>query len=312
VAEAAARIADAVIRTPLVSSERLNMEVGAELVLKAETLQRTGSFKIRGATNAIRSLGGSPDRPAGVVAFSSGNHAQAVASAAREAAIPATILMPEDAPQEKLDATRRYGADIVTFDRYTEDREERAAMLAQELGFIQVPPYDDTDVIAGQGTVALELFQEAGPLDALLVPVGGGGLIAGSGVVAEELSRGCRVIGAEPTASGDTRRSLATGNLVREAAGPTIADGQQAPQGRLTFALMRRRVEQAVLVTDEEIAAAMRLLFDAVKLVTEPSGACALAAARRHVDALGLHGSRVGVVLSGSNVALERFAAIAG
>jgi threonine dehydratase len=305
------RTADAVVRTPALTSERLDDAVGARVVLKAETLQRAGAFKIRGATNAIRSLLANGERTNGVAAYSSGNHAQAVALAAREVGLPAVILMPKDAPAEKHEATIAYGAEVVTFDRYTEDRDALSHALAQDRGFSLVPPYDDVRVIAGQGTVAHELFEDAGPLDALLVPVGGGGLIAGCAVVAEALVPSCRVVAVEPDASGDTARSLATGTLVREAAGPTIADGQQAPQGLITWEVLRGRVERGVTVSDEDLARAMSLLFTHAKLVAEPSGACGLAGLLRHVDDLGLRGARVGVVLSGANISAERFAAIA-
>ncbi|MGZ4148998.1 MAG: threonine ammonia-lyase [Actinomycetota bacterium] len=301
------RIADAIVRTPALVSERLDDAIGAHVVLKAETLQRGGAFKIRGATNAIRSLLGIGERPNGIAAYSSGNHAQAVALAAREAGLPAAILMPEDAPPEKRDATIAYGAEVVTFDRYTEDRDARSHALAEDRGFALVPPYDDVRVIAGQGTVALELFEDAGPLDALFVPVGGGGLIAGCAVVAEALVPSCRVIAVEPDASGDTARSLATGTLVREAAGPTIADGQQAPQGLITWDVLRGRVERGVTVSDEDLAHAMALLFTHAKLVAEPSGACGLAGLVRHLGELGLRAAHVGVVLSGANISPERF-----
>ena len=306
------RIADAVVRTPAIVSERLDEAVGARVVLKTETLQRGGAFKIRGATNAIRSLLGSGERPNGIAAYSSGNHAQAVALAAREAGLPAAILMPEDAPPEKRDATLAYGAEVVTFDRYTQDRDAISQALADERGFSLVPQYDDERVIAGQGTVALELFEDAGPLDALFVPVGGGGLVAGCAIVAEALVPACRVIAVEPDASGDTVRSLATGTLVREAAGPTIADGQQAPQGRLTWEALRGRVERGVTVADDDLAQTMALLFTHAKLVAEPSGACGLAGLVRHLDDLGLRDAHVGVVLSGANISPGRFATIVG
>jgi threonine dehydratase len=306
------RIADAVVRTPSLVSELLDEAVGARVVLKAETLQRAGAFKIRGATNAIRSLLAGTERPKGIAAYSSGNHAQAVALAAREAGLPAAILMPEDAPPEKRDATIAYGAEVVTFDRYAEDRDARSRALSDERGFALVPPYEDERVIAGQGTVALELFEDAGPLDALFVPVGGGGLIAGCAIVAEALVPDCRVIAVEPEASGDTARSLATGTLVAEAAGPTIADGQQAPQGRLTWEVLRGRVERGLTVSDGDLARTMALLFTRAKLVAEPSGACGLAGVVSQVEDLGLRGAHIGVVLSGANISPERFASIVG
>jgi threonine dehydratase len=309
---AAARIADQVVRTPIVRSERLDELLGIEVLLKADNLQPMGAFKARGATNALRMMLEAGDAPRGVVAFSSGNHAQAVARAARAHGLPAVILMPEDAPPEKRTATEAYGAEVRAFDRAAHDRAEMAEAVVAETGYALIPPYDDVRVIAGQGTAALELFEDAGRLDALLVPVGGGGLIAGCAVVAEALAPACRVIGAEPEASGDTMRSLEAGAWLGEPAGATIADGQQAPQGRLTFEVMRGRVERAVTASDTDIAAAMRALFERAKLVAEPSGACGLAGLMRHAGALDLRGRRVGVVVSGGNVAPERFTAIVG
>jgi len=309
---ATVRIADAVVRTPVVRSERLDDLVGAQVFLKAENLQRVGAFKMRGATNAIRVMLETGKRPRGVVAFSSGNHAQAVALAAREHGLPAVILMPEDAPPEKRAATEGYGAEVRSFDRAAHDRAEMAEAVVHETGFVLIPPYDDARVMAGQGTAALELFEDAGSLDALVVPIGGGGLIAGCAVAAAAVAPGCRVIGAEPEASGDSMRSLASGTWRGEPAGPTIADGQQAPQGQLTFEVMRGLVERAVVASDDDIAGAMRALFERAKLVAEPSGACGLAGLVRHLDGLGLRGRRVGVVISGGNVAPERFAGIVG
>ena len=308
----ASRIAGAVVRTPVVRSERLDDLVGTQVLLKAENLQRVGAFKMRGATNAVRVMLEAGERPRGVVAFSSGNHAQAVALAAREHGLPAVILMPEDAPPEKRAATEAYGAEVRVFDRAAHDRAEMAEEVVRETGFALIPPYDDARVMAGQGTAALELFEDAGPLDALMVPIGGGGLIAGCAVAAAAVAPDCRVIGAEPDASGDSMRSLDAGTWQGEPSGPTIADGQQAPQGQLTFEVMRGLVERSVVVSDDDIAAAMRALFERAKLVAEPSGACGLAGLLRHAHDLGLAGARVGVVISGGNVAPERFAAITG
>jgi threonine dehydratase len=218
--------------------------------------------------------------------------------------------MPEDAPPEKRAATEGYGAEVRSFDRAAHDRAEMAEAVVAETGYALIPPYDDLRVIAGQGTAAVELFEDAGSLDGLVVPIGGGGLISGCAVAAEALAPGCRVIGAEPEASGDSMRSLEVGRWLGEPAGPTIADGQQAPQGQLTFEVMHGRVERAVTASDDDIAAAMRALFELAKLVAEPSGACGLAGLMRHLDALDLRGRRVGVVISGGNVAPERFATI--
>ncbi len=288
----------------------LDALVGAEVLLKAEGLQRIGAFKFRGAYNAISSL--SADVLArGVCATSSGNHAQAVALAARLCGAEATILMPDDAPAGKLAATKGYGARVVGYDRYGEDREALVAALAAERGLHLVHPFDDPLVIAGAGTVALELLDDAGELDLLLVPVGGGGLIAGCATVAKALSPATRVVGVEPLASDDVARSKRSGRRERVAVGRTIADGQQLESpGRLTWPVIDALVDDVVTVTDEQIVDAMRLLFERLKVVAEPSGASALAALMAH----GLHtaGSRVGVVLSGANIDSRRFAELVG
>ena len=296
--EAAARRLDGVAnRTPVFTSRTLDERVGAHVVLKAESLQRGGAFKFRGAYNAISQL----DEP-GVAAFSSGNHAQAVALAARLTGKQAVILMPLDAPPAKVEATRGYGAEVVTYDRYTEDREALGRALADERGLALVPPYDDERVMAGQGTAALELLEQVPDLDTLVAPVGGGGLIAGCATAIEGVAR---VVGVEPEAGDDTRRSLEAGERVAIDVPRTIADGLQitAP-GRLTFEVNARLVDEIVTVTDAEIVEAMAFLFDRMKLVTEPSGAVGVAAL--------LHGrvsgGRIGVILSGGNVGSERFA----
>ena len=277
--------------------------------LKAEPYQRTGSFKFRGAFNALASLPAA-ERAAGVAGVSSGNHAQAVALAARLHGCAATILMPADAPASKVAATRGYGAEVVTYDRYAEDREDRFAALCAERGLTPVHPYDDPAVMAGQGTVALELLEQAGDLDALLVCVGGGGLMAGCATIASARVPGIRLVGVEPKAGDDTRRSLAAGERVRIPVPRTIADGQAAPiPGALTFGVLQRLGVGVATVTDEEIRAAMRFLFERLKVVTEPSGACALAALLAG-RVPGLRGARVGVTLSGGNVDAERFARV--
>ncbi|MEV6266496.1 pyridoxal-phosphate dependent enzyme [Kribbella sp. NPDC051936] len=307
---AADRLAGVAHRTPVLTSRTLDELVGARVFLKAENFQRIGAFKFRGAYNAISKL--SPEQLAtGVAAYSSGNHAQAVALAARLAGTSAVILMPEDAPPTKLAATRGYGAEVVTYDRYTQDRTALAHELAAERGRPLIPPYDHPDVMAGQGTVALELIEEVGHLGALLVPVGGGGLMAGCATAATLMSPGIRMIGVEPTAGDDHVRSLAAGERVEIAVPRTIADGQavSAP-GELTFAVNKRLVEAFELVSDEEIVAAMAFAFERLKIVLEPSGASALAA----LLAGRIHGlpERVGVVLSGGNVGLERFHELLG
>jgi threonine dehydratase len=306
--QAAARRLDGVAhRTPVITGRSLDeATAAARVLLKAENLQRVGAFKFRGAYNAVASL--APDeRRRGVCTVSSGNHAQALALAARLHEVPAVILMPQDAPAGKRAATSGYGAEIVTFDRYAEDREALLARLVEERGLVPVHPYDDDRVMAGQGTVALELLQDAGPLDLLLVCVGGGGLIAGCATAVEGLSPDTRVIGVEPEAGDDTRRSLQAGERVRVPVPRTIADGQQLPMpGERTFPVVQRLVDDVVTVSDAEIVDAMRLLFERAKTVAEPSGASAFAALLAgRVDAGGL---RVGVTISGGNVTAERFA----
>ena len=305
---AAGRLRGLAHRTPVLTSRHLDALTGARVFLKAENLQRTGSFKFRGAANAIACLDRS-ERARGVATVSSGNHAQALALAARLEGVRATILMPEDSPPGKLDATRGYGAEVVLFDRYARDREELLAALVAERGLMPVHPYDDPRVMAGQGTLAAELLEDAGPLDLLLVCVGGGGLIAGCATAAKALAPGIRVVGVEPAAGDDTRRSLQAGRRVRIPVPRTIADGQQVPTpGELTFEVMRRLVDEVVVATDEEIVDAMRVLFERLKTVAEPSGACALGALLAgRVDA---PGQRVGVTLSGGNVSVARFAAL--
>jgi threo-3-hydroxy-L-aspartate ammonia-lyase len=302
---AAARLDGVAHRTPVLTSRTLDELTGATVLAKAENLQRVGAFKFRGAYNAV-----SLAPPGGVLAFSSGNHAQAIALAARLRGVPAVIVMPSDAPPTKVAATLGYGAEVVPYDRYTQDREEIGTALAAARGLTLIPPYDHPGVMAGQGTVALELFEQAGPLDVLLVCVGGGGLISGCATVAAALSPGTRVIGVEPEAGDDVRQSLLSGSRVTIPVPRTIADGQQttAP-GRLTFPVIQRYVSDVVLVSDAEIVAAMVFAFERLKVVLEPSGACALAAllAGRVPD---VAGRRVGVTLSGGNVGSARFAEI--
>ncbi|KWT62089.1 pyridoxal-5'-phosphate-dependent protein [Streptomyces albus subsp. albus] len=310
VQEAAARLKGVVHRTPVLRSRTLDRLVGAEVHLKCENFQRVGAFKFRGAYHAVSRL--APEQLArGVAAFSSGNHAQAVALAARELGSSSVILMPEDAPRTKRDATEGYGAEIVTYDRYTGDRAALGAQLAADRGLALIPPYDHPHVIAGQGTAALELIEDTGPLDALLTPVGGGGLMAGSALAATALSPGIRMIGVEPEAGDDTRRSLAAGERVRIPVPHTIADGQALTEpGELTFAVNRRLLDSVVLVSDDEIKAAMRLAFERLKIVTEPSGASALAALL--AGAVEPLPRRVGVVISGGNIGLDRFLELMG
>jgi threonine dehydratase len=305
---AAQRLAGIANRTPVLTSRTLDGMVGAAVHVKAESFQRGGAFKFRGAYNKIASL--PPDVLArGVVAYSSGNHAQAVAIAAQLLGTHATIVMPEDAPAAKVDATRGYGADIVTYDRLSEDREALGARLAEERGLELVRPYDDPLVMAGQGTAALELLEDVPELDTLVVPVGGGGLIAGCATVAKALLPGIRVVGVEPETGDDTAQSLAAGKRVHVGVPRTIADGLQAPEpGKLTFEVNRRLVDAVVTVSDAEMIDAMGFLFDRLKLVTEPSGAVGIAA----LLAGRATGKRVGVVISGGNVGVARFAELLG
>jgi threonine dehydratase len=303
---AAKRLAGVAHRTPVLTSRTLDELTGATVLLKAEHLQRVGAFKFRGAYNKIASVD-PVVRAYGVISWSSGNHAQAVALAARLHGISATIVMPHDAPPVKLAATSGYGAEIVGYDRYSENREEIGHELARQRGLTIVPPYDDWDVMAGQGTAALELIEDAGPLDSLLVPVGGGGLLAGCGTAARALLPDIRLIGAEPAAGDDTARSLAAGERVSIPQPRTVADGQAATTpGELTFAVNRRQVDEIVLVDDDAILDAVTLLFERLKQVVEPSGACAVAALLARPGRFA--GQRVGVVLSGGNIGAAQFA----
>ncbi|MFJ5644624.1 threo-3-hydroxy-L-aspartate ammonia-lyase [Streptomyces sp. NPDC093223] len=308
VRDAAARIRGVAHRTPVLRSRTLDERVGAEVFLKCENLQRIGAFKFRGAYNAVSRLP-AEQLAKGVAAYSSGNHAQAVALAARELGTTAVIVMPEDTPRAKLEATAGYGAEIVTYDRYTGDRVAIGEALAAERGLALVPPYEHPHVIAGQGTAALELIEEVGELDALVVPVGGGGLIAGSATAAKGLLPGIRVVGVEPEAGDDTKRSLEAGHRVSVPVPRTIADGQAADiPGELTFSVNRRLVDDISLVSDDQIRDAMRFAFERLKTVVEPSGASGLAALLAgRVTPLP---RRIGVVLSGGNVGAERFAEI--
>jgi threonine dehydratase len=306
--QAAARRIDGVAhRTPVLTSRALDEVTGAAVFMKAENLQRVGAFKFRGAYNAVASLS-DEERARGVATVSSGNHAQALALAARLHHSPAVILMPDDAPAGKEAATQGHGAEVIRFDRYAQDREALLAALVAERRLVPVHPYDDDRVMAGQGTVALELIEDAGPIDLLLVCVGGGGLIAGCATAAKALLDDVRVVGVEPEAGDDVRRSLAAGERVRIPVPRTIADGQQLPEpGELTFRVIRERVDAVAVASDDEIVDAMRFLFERVKTVAEPSGACALAAllAGRVEDVRGL---RIGVTITGGNVTADRFA----
>ena len=305
---AAGRLAGHAHRTPALRSRTADALLGAEVFFKCESLQRAGAFKFRGAFNALSKFDAA-QRRAGVVAFSSGNHAQAVALAGRVLGIPATILMPNDAPQAKVAATQGYGAEVIRFDRYREDREALARDLSQRRGLTLIPPYDHADVIAGQGTATLELIEEVGALDDLFVCLGGGGLLSGTALAARALAPACRLHGVEPEAGNDAQQSLARGEIVHIATPQTIADGAQTQHlGELTFAIIRREVNDIVTVTDAQLVQAMRFFAERMKLVVEPTGCLGFAGACH--AGLPLAGRRVGVLISGGNIDLQRFAAL--
>ena len=307
---AAQRIAGVAHRTPALTSRTANERTGANLVFKAENLQRMGAFKFRGGYNAIAAL--TPEqRRAGVLTYSSGNHAQAIAYASKLLGAPATIIMPLDAPAAKVAATKGYGAEVVTYDRYTQDRLELGDRLAAERGLTLIPPYDHPQVIAGQGTATKELIEEAGELDVLLVCLGGGGLLAGALLAAKALNPGCKVYGVEPEAGNDGQQSLRKGEIVKIDVPKTIADGAQtAFLGNYAFPIIRDLVEDIVTVPDAALVAAMRFFAERMKLVVEPTGC--LAAAAAFTGAVPVEGKRVGVILSGGNVDLASFARFVG
>ena len=307
---AARRIKGAALRTPVMTSRTADAEFGAEIFFKCETFQRTGAFKFRGAFNALSKFDAAR-RAGGVVAYSSGNHAQAIARAAEILGIAATIVMPEDAPAAKMAATRGYGAEVVTYDRYTQDRDAIGRRLAEERGMTLVPPFDHADIVAGQGTAAMELIEEVGPLDCLFVCLGGGGLLSGSALSAGALSPGCAVYGVEPESGNDGQQSFRRGEIVRIDTPKTIADGAQTTAlGRITFAIIRDTVADILAVSDDELVDCMRFFASRMKMVVEPTGCLGLAGARRM--RAGLAGKRVGVIVSGGNVDMDRFAALVG
>ena len=305
VERAAGRIHGVAHRTPVLTSSTADARTGARLFFKCENLQRSGAFKFRGACNAIAALD-DPQRRRGVVAFSSGNHAQAMALAGRLQHTPVTIVMPTDAPAMKVAATQGYGAEVVFYDRYSEDREAIGRALAAERGLALVPPYDHSDVIAGQGTAAKELIEEVGPLDVLLVCLGGGGLLAGSALAAGALSPGAAVVGVEPEAGDDGRRSFRSGQILHIPVPRSIADGALTQQlGRRNFPIIRQRVADIVTVPDAALVAAMRFFAERMKMVAEPTGCLAAAAALD--GAYPVKGKRVGIVVSGGNVDIGAF-----
>ncbi|MES3002378.1 MAG: threo-3-hydroxy-L-aspartate ammonia-lyase [Pseudomonadota bacterium] len=305
VAAAAQRLHGHAHRTPVLRSTTADQLLGCALFFKCENFQRMGAFKFRGAFNALSKFDAT-QRKAGVLAFSSGNHAQAIALSARLLGIPATILMPLDAPRAKMEATRGYGAEVITFDRYKEDREALSAKIASERGMTLIPPYDHPDVIAGQGTAARELFEEVGELDVLLVPLGGGGLLSGTALATREMSPRCKLYGVEPEAGDDGRQSFRKGEIVTIPTPQTLADGAQTQHlGEYTFAVIRKNVDDVLVASDAQLVEAMRFFAERMKMIVEPTGCLGFAAAR-HVG-LGLKGKRVGVIISGGNVDVARF-----
>jgi threonine dehydratase len=307
---ARARISGAAHKTPVLTSRTADEKVGANLFFKAENLQRGGAFKFRGAYNAIAALDGSL-RQNGVVAYSSGNHAQAVAYAARLQGVSATIVMPSDAPEMKIAATKGYGAEIVFYDRYTEDREQISRRLAEERGTALIPPYDHADVIAGQGTAALELIEEVGPIDMLVVPLGGGGLLAGCALAARATAPACVIVGVEPEAGNDGQQSLRKGEVVRIPVPKSIADGALTTHiGDHNFPILKDKVDDIVTVSDAQLAETVRFFAERMKLIVEPTG-CLAAAAVMH-GAIACAGKRVGILLSGGNVDLKILASFLG
>ena len=308
VVAAAGRLFGHAHRTPVLTSSTADSRLGAKLHFKCENFQRMGAFKFRGAFNALSRFD-EQQRRGGVLAFSSGNHAQAIALSARILGMPAAILMPSDAPASKIEATRGYGAEVILFDRYTQDREALSAALAVERRMTLIPPYDHPDVIAGQGTAALELFEEVGELDVLLVCMGGGGLVSGSALAARAMSPRCKVYGVEPEAGNDGQQSFRLGRIVHIETPKTIADGAQTQHlGNYTFEVIRRDVDDVLTVTDAQLVEAMRFFAERMKMIVEPTGCLSFAAACH--AGLPLTGKRVGIIVSGGNVDLKRFAAL--
>lgn len=308
VTAASERIKGFAHRTPVMTSRTMNKELGAEVFFKCENLQRMGAFKFRGAFNALSKFD-ERQRKAGVVAYSSGNHAQAIALSASLLGIPATIVMPNDAPAAKMAATRGYGGKVVNYDRYTEDREQIGRDLAEKHGLTLIPPYDHPDVIAGQGTAAKELFEEVGELDVLFVSLGGGGLLSGSVLSTRALSPNCTLYGVEPEAGNDGQQSFRSGAIVHIDTPKTIADGAQTQHlGAFTFEIIRRDVNDILTASDAQLVECMRFFAERMKLVVEPTGCLGIAAARAMASEL--KGKRVGVMVSGGNVDLNLFSSL--
>jgi threonine dehydratase len=310
VAAAAARLQGQAHRTPVMRSRTIDGELSAQLFFKCENLQRMGAFKFRGAFNALSRFD-ARQRQSGVVTFSSGNHAQAIALSARLLGMTATIIMPNDAPAAKVAATRGYGGNVVLYDRFTEDREQIGRDLAEKHGMTLIPPYDHPDVIAGQGTAAKELIEDVGDLDALFVCLGGGGLLSGSALAVRALSPRCKIYGVEPEAGNDGQQSFRSGKIVHIDTPKTIADGAQTQHlGAYPFEIIRRDVDDILTVTDPDLIDAMRFFATRMKLLVEPTGCLSLAGARSMKAQL--KGMRVGVIISGGNVDLNRFCALLG
>ncbi|MBN3195490.1 threo-3-hydroxy-L-aspartate ammonia-lyase [Pectobacterium versatile] len=307
VVAAAERIDGYANKTPVMTSRTVNDAFGAEFFFKCENLQRMGAFKFRGAMNALLQFS-DEQKAAGVVTFSSGNHAQAIALAAKLLGIPATIVMPHDAPAAKVAATRGYGGNVVEYNRYTEDREQIGNDLAQKQGMTLIPPYDHPHVIAGQGTAAKELLEETGELDALFVCLGGGGLLSGCALATRQLSPHCKIYGVEPLAGNDGQQSFRSGNIVHIDTPKTIADGAQTQHlGNYTFPLIRQNVDDILTVTDDDLIDAMRFYTERMKIVVEPTGCLSFAAARNLRESL--RGKRIGIIISGGNVDISRYGA---
>lgn len=303
---AAQRIRGYASKTPVMTSRTINQQFGAELFFKCENFQRMGAFKFRGAFNALAQF--TPEqKKAGVIAFSSGNHAQGVALAAKLLNIPATILMPIDAPDVKVAATEGYGATVIRFDRYTEDREQLCQSLAKKHGYTLIPPFDHPHIIAGQGTAAKELIEEVGELDALFVCLGGGGLLSGCALATKQLSPNCKIYGVEPEAGNDAQQSFRAGKIIHINTPNTIADGAQTQHlGQYTFALIQKNVDDIFTATDEQLIECMKFYAERMKMVVEPTGCLSLAAAI--AQKAQLHGKRVGIIVSGGNVDIKHFA----
>lgn len=305
VAQAHQRILPYLNKTPVLTSRTINELTGAQFYFKCENFQRMGAFKFRGAMNALSQFT-AEQRKNGVVTFSSGNHAQAIALSAKLLGIPATIIMPEDAPKAKMDATKGYGGRVITYNRYTEDREKIGQQLAQKEGLTLIPPYDHPHIIAGQGTAAKELFDEIGELDMLFVPLGGGGLLSGSLLSTKALSPDCKIFGVEPLAGNDGQQSLRKGEIIHIDTPKTIADGAQTQHlGNYTFEIIRNNVNDILTATDEELISTMQFYAQRMKIIVEPTGCLSLAAARQFGDKL--KGKKIGIIISGGNVDIAQY-----